>query len=61
MAIFPGGYTKNIDLKIYKIISKKKNTTAYILSKYINICKYKEAFELKKSIINNNLIRLTSI
>ena len=61
--ILPGGYTKNIDLKIYKIISKRKKTTEYILSKYIAICKYKKAFELKKSIfiIKNNAIRLTSI
>ena len=51
MPIFPGGYTKNIDLKMYKIISNKKKSTEYILSKYIEICKYKKAFELKKSIL----------
>mgnify|MGYP007101912338 CR=1 FL=1 len=36
-------------IKIYKIISKKKNTITNILSKYIDICKYKEDCEFKKS------------
>ena len=47
----PPGYIKNIDLKIYNIISNKKKITTYILSKYIHICKGKRALELIKSIL----------
>ena len=45
-------YGNEVALKIYSIISKKKNIKQKILSKYTKVCKNKDEPETSKSILN---------